>query len=99
MTNPKAGEMSEEIFVTTELGGNKWKDAPHGFVLPMHEPVSYTLTSKHTTLSEIAERLSHALKTILQSHAQTCKGEDCGICGIDLGNIALEAYRSYKEQG
>ena len=36
-----------------------------------------------------APNLLAALKLIVQTHDMTCKGEDCGISGIDLAKAAI----------
>ena len=39
------------------------------------------------------ESIALALELILKTHDLTCKGEECQVSGIDLGRMALAAYR------
>jgi hypothetical protein len=56
-------------------------------------------SDKHEELKAIAEKMAVALGYILMSHDATCKGEDCGIFGIDFARDAITEYNKFKGVG
>jgi hypothetical protein len=88
-------DMPEEIWVGNRKGLyctiNEIPSAP--------DVAKYTRTDKHEELKAIAEKMAVALGYILMSHDATCKGEDCGIFGIDFARDAITEYNKFKGVG